>query len=91
MQTLKQIIKELNTRREETLEAVGEVISLAAKAGNIIGQARSNGEDVGKLLDAAGLTDEQGKRLERVAAHQHKLASGEPGLVRQVMLITDCP
>ena len=86
MQTLKQIIKELNTRREETLEAVGEVISLAAKAGNIIGQARSNGEDVGKLLDAAGLTDEQGKRLERVAAHQHKLASGEPGLVRQVML-----
>jgi hypothetical protein len=86
MQTLKQIVKELNTRREETLEAVGEVISLAAKAGSIIGQARSNGEDVGKLLDAAGLTDEQGKRLERVAAHQHKLASGEPGLVRQVML-----
>lgn len=86
MQTLKQIVKELNARREQTLEAVGEVISLAAKAGSIIGQARSNGEDVGKLLDAAGLTDEQGKRLERVAAHQHKLASGEPGLVRQVML-----
>jgi hypothetical protein len=86
MQTLKQIVKELNARREQTLEAVGEVISLAAKAGNIIGQARSNGEDVGKLLDAAGLTDEQGKRLERVAAHQHKLATGEPGLVRQVML-----
>jgi hypothetical protein len=86
MQTLKQIVKELNKRREETLTAVGEVISLAAKAGGIIGQARSNGEDVGKLLDAAGLTDEQGKRLERVAAHQHKLASGEPGVVRQVML-----
>jgi len=86
MQTLKQIVKELNTRREKTLEAVGEVISLAAKAGSIIGQARSNGEDVGKLLDSAGLTDEQGKRLERVAAHQHKLASGEPGVVRQVML-----
>ena len=86
MQTLKQIVKELNARREQTLEAVGEVISLAAKAGSIIGKARSNGEDVGKLLDAAGLTDEQGKRLERVAAHQHKLASGEPGLVRQVML-----
>lgn len=86
MQTLKQIVKELNTRREETLTAVGEVISLAAKAGNIISQARSDGEDVGKLLNSAGLTDEQGKRLERVAAHQHKLASGEPGVVRQIML-----
>lgn len=86
MQTLKQIVKELNTRREETLTAVGEVISLAAKAGSIIGQARSNGEDVGKLLSSVGLTDEQGKRLERVAAHQHKLASGEPGVVRQIML-----
>lgn len=86
MQTLKQIVKELNARREETLTAVGEVISLAAKAGSMIGQARSNGQDIGKLLESAGLTDEQGKRLERVAAHQHKLASGEPSVVRQIML-----
>lgn len=86
MQTLKQIVKELNTRREETLTAVGEVISLAAMAGGLIAKARSNGDDLGKLLESAGLTDEQGKRLERVAAHQHKLASGEPGVVRQIML-----
>ena len=65
---------------------MGEVIGLAAKAGQIIGQARSNGDDVAKLIDAAGLTDEQAKRYERVAAHQHKLNSGEPGVVRQIML-----
>lgn len=86
MQTLKQIVKELNTKREETLTAVGEVISLAAMAGSVIAKARSNGDNLGKLLESAGLTDEQGKRLERVAAHQHKLASGEPGVVRQIML-----
>jgi hypothetical protein len=83
---LKQIVKELNKRREETLQAVGEVIGLAAKAGNVIGQARGGGEDIGKLLESVGLTDEQGKRLERVAAHQHKLPGGEPGVVRQIML-----
>jgi hypothetical protein len=86
MQTLKQIVKELNARREETLTAVGEVISLAAMAGSVIAKARSNGDDLGKLLESAGLTDEQGKRFERVAAHQHKLASGEPGVVRQILL-----
>lgn len=86
MQTLKAVIKELNKKREDALAQVGEVIGLAAKAGQIIGQARSNGDDVAKLIDAAGLTDEQAKRYERVAAHQHKLNSGEPGVVRQIML-----
>ena len=86
MQTLKAVIKELNKKREYALAQVGEVIGLAAKAGQIIGQARSNGDDVAKLIDAAGLTDEQAKRYERVAAHQHKLNSGEPCVVRQIML-----
>jgi hypothetical protein len=89
MQTLKQIVKELNKQREDTLMAVGEVISLAAKAGAVIASARSKGDDVVKLLESAGLTDEQGKRLERVALHQHKLSSGEPGVVRQIMLWTE--
>ena len=84
MQTLKQVIKELNKKREDALAQVGEVIGLAAKAGNIIGQARAAGEDVAKLVESAGITDEQAKRYERVAAHQHKLR--EPGVVRQIML-----
>jgi len=86
MQTLKQVIKELNKKREDALAQVGEVIGLAAKAGNIIGKARADGEDVTKLIEAAGITDEQAKRYERVAAHQHKLNSGEPGVIRQLLL-----
>jgi hypothetical protein len=86
MQTLKQVVKELANKRQHTLEAVGEVIGIAAKAGVIIAEARASGQDIAKLLDTAGLTDEQGKRLERVAAHQHKLSTGEPSVVRQVML-----
>jgi hypothetical protein len=86
MQTLKAVIKELNSKREDALARVGEVISLAAKAGQIIGQARSNGQDVAKLIEHAGITDEQAKRYERVAANRHKLNSGEPGVVRQLLL-----
>jgi hypothetical protein len=86
MQTLKAVVKELNKKREDALAQVGEVIGLAAKAGAMIGQARADGEDVSKLIESAGITDEQAKRYERVAAHQHKLNSGEPGVVRQIML-----
>ena len=86
MQTLKAVIKELNKKREDALAQVGEVIGLAAKAGQIIGQARADGDDVAKLVEQAGLTDEQAKRYERVAAHQHRLNSGEPGVIRQLLL-----
>lgn len=86
MQTLKAVIKELNKKREDALAQVGEVIGLAAKAGQIIGQARSDGDDVTKIIQAAGITDEQAKRYERVAAHQHRLNSGEPGVIRQLLL-----
>ena len=86
MQTLKQVIKELNKKREDALAQVGEVIGLAAKAGNIIGQARADKQDVALLCEQAGITDEQAKRYERVAAHQHKLNSGEPGVIRQLLV-----
>jgi len=40
-----------------------------------------------KLLDSVGLTDEQGKRLERVARNEHKLATSEQGGVfKQIMI-----
>jgi len=86
MQTLKQVIRELNKKREDALAQVGEVIGLAAKAGTIIGQARADGEDISRLIESAGITDEQAKRYERVAAHQHKLNSGQPGVIRQLLL-----
>ena len=89
MQELKEVIKKLNKRRSETLEQMGEVIGLAAQAGAIISNARSKGEDVPALLESADLTDEQGKRLERVASHQKKLQDGDPTALRQIMLWTE--
>lgn len=89
MQELKEVIKKLNKRRTETLEQMGEVIGLAAQAGAIISSARAEGQNMPELLDGAGLTDEQGKRLERVAAHQRKLQDGDPTALRQIMLWTE--
>lgn len=89
MQELKEVIKKLNKRRTETLEQMGEVIGLAAQAGAIISSARAKGDDVRELLESADLTDEQGKRLERVAAHQKKLQDGDPTALRQIMLWTE--
>lgn len=86
MQTLKEIVRELNLKRNQTLEQMGEVIGLAAQAGKLISEARVEGKDIGILLKSAGLTDEQGKKLERVNAHQHKLSTGESSVVRQIML-----
>lgn len=65
------------------MATMGEVIGLAAQAGNIIGQARADRKDVATLCDEAGITDEEAKRYERVAAHQHKIANGETGSIRQ--------
>ena len=86
MQTLKAVIKELNKKREDALAQVGEVIGLAAKAGNIISQARVDKQDLALLCEQAGITDEQAKRYERVAQHQHKLNSGESSVIRQLLL-----
>ena len=86
MQTLKAVIKELNKKREDALAQVGEVIGLAAKAGQIIGQARADGDDLANLIKLDDITYEQAKRYERVAAHQHRLNSGEPGVIRQLLL-----
>lgn len=65
------------------MATMGEVIGLAAQAGNIIGQARADRKDLAALCNEAGITDEEAKRYERVAAHQHKIANGETGSIRQ--------
>ena len=65
------------------MATMGEVIGLAAQAGNIIGQARADRKDLAVLCNEAGITDEEAKRYERVASHQHKIANGETGSIRQ--------
>ena len=89
MQELKEVIKKLNRQRTETIEQMGKVFGLAAEAGSIIASARARGDDVRALLDSAELTEEQGKRLERVHKHQEALESGNPHILRQFMLWTE--
>ena len=86
---LKKTIDQLNEQRENTLAEIGKTIRLAAKAGSIIAASREQGDDMAKLLDYCGLTDEQGKRLERVYRHEHKLALGDSGAFRQIYLWTE--
>lgn len=83
---LKKTIDELNEQRENTLAEIGKTIRLAAKAGAIIASSRAQGENMRMLLEHCGLTDEQGKRLERVYRNEHKLALGDSGVFRQVYL-----
>lgn len=88
MQTLKEVVKELNRKREDTLEAIGEVIQLAATAGDLIGKHKDKGDDMAAVLGQAGITDEEGKRYVRVAVNRHKLADADPAIIRQMFLFS---
>jgi hypothetical protein len=85
---LKQIVTKLNDTRDKALELVGKTIGLAAEAGTIIQQARTDGENVRDICEQAGITEEVGRRFEKVAAAHHKLTSGQAdaGEMRQTYL-----
>jgi hypothetical protein len=85
---LKPVIEKLNNTRDKALELIGKTIGLASDAGVIIQQARADGQDIVAICEEAGITEEVGKRYEKVAAAQHKLTNGDadPGLMRQTYL-----
>jgi hypothetical protein len=85
---LKPVIEKLNNTRDKALELIGKTIGLASDAGAIIQQARADGQDIVAICEEAGITEEVGKRYEKVAAAQHKLTNGDadPGLMRQTYL-----
>ena len=82
------VIKKLNITRDEAIRLTGETISLAIDAGVIIAGARTEGKDVLALCEEAGITEEVGKRYEKVAATQKRLTNGDadPSLMRQTYL-----
>ena len=82
------VIKKLNTTRDEAIRLIGETISLASDAGAIISVARTEGKDVQAICEEAGITEEVGKRYEKVAASQPRLikADVDPSLMRQTYL-----
>ena len=86
---LKEVIKQLEKQRKEAIECVADTINLTAQAGVLITKARANGENMDDLFDSVGITGEQAKRYEKVSMFQHKLGSGDPALVRQVMLFSE--
>jgi hypothetical protein len=65
---LKAVIDKLNDTRDKAIELVGRTISLASDAGEIIAVARTEGKDVTAICEEAGITEEVGKRYEKVAA-----------------------
>ena len=82
------VINKLNETRDKAIELVGRTISLASDAGEIIALARTEGKDVTAICEEAGITEEVGKRYEKVAATQRRLTSGDadPSLMRQTYL-----
>lgn len=85
---LQSVIKKLNTTRDEAIRLIGETISLASDAGAIIAVARTEGKDVQAICEEAGITEEVGKRYEKVAQSQPRLikADVDPSLMRQTYL-----
>lgn len=82
------VINKLNETRDKAIELVGRTIALASDAGEIIAVARTQGKDVLALCQEAGITEEVGKRYEKVAATQKLLINGDadPSLMRQTYL-----
>lgn len=82
------VINKLNETRDKAIELVGRTIALASDAGEIIAVARTEGKDVLALCKEAGITEEVGKRYEKVAATQKRLTNGDadPSLMRQTYL-----
>ena len=82
------VINKLNETRDKAIELVGRTIALASDAGEIIAAARTEGKDVLALCEEAGITEEVGKRYEKVAATQKRLTNGDadPSLMRQTYL-----
>jgi len=83
---LKKTLKRLDEEKALTLEGMGRTFSLAADAGDILLSARQEKLNMATVLDIAGITEEHGRRLERVAKNRPALANPEPTQVRQLAL-----
>ena len=83
---LKKTVRQLEESRQEAVKSMAETISLAADAGDIIANARTQGLDVEGILDIAGINGEEARRLERVAKARPQLTNPEPGQLKQLAL-----
>ena len=82
------VINKLNETRDKAIELVGKTIALAADAGHIITNAKTEGKDVQELCREAGITEDVARRYEKVAATQKAITNSDadPSLMRQTYL-----
>jgi hypothetical protein len=83
---LKKTVKALEESREQAVQTMAETISLAADAGDIILSAETEGLNTQEILRVGGVSEEQARRLKRVAGARPSLTSPEPTQLRQLAL-----
>lgn len=83
---LAKTINALNESREESVEAMAKTISLAADAGDLILSAEVEGLNLPEILRVGGVSEEQARRLKRVAGARPQLNDPEPGTLKQLCL-----
>ena len=83
---LKKQLKLLEEAKDRAISSMGETISLAADAGDIILSARKENLNVDEILLISGINGEEGRRLERVAKARPLLSAPNPSQLKQLAL-----
>ena len=83
---LKKTVKALDESREASVASMAETISLAADAGDIILNAETQGLDLPEILRVGGVSEEQARRLKRVATARPQLTNPDPTALKQLAL-----
>lgn len=83
---LRKVMESLSDSREASVQSMAETISLAADAGDIILSAETKGLDLPEILRVGGVSEEQARRLKRVASARPSLSNPQPGELRQLAL-----
>jgi len=83
---LKKTVKALEESREASVASMAETISLAADAGDIILSAEVEGLDLPEILRVGGVSQEQARRLKRVATARPQLTNPDPTALKQLAL-----
>lgn len=83
---LKKVMDGLNDSREASIQSMAETISLAADAGDIILSAEKEGLSLPEILRVGGVSEEQARRLKRVAGSRPQLTNPDPTAFKQLAL-----
>ena len=83
---LKKTVKALEESREASVASMAETISLAADAGDILLSAEAEGLDTQEILRVGGVSEEQARRLKRVATARPQLTNPDPTALKQLAL-----